>query len=95
MKEINKKLPLKQILKLIKAHFLVSIIIFIFAMIISGALYGKSPIPLVIFTIISMLIYFLTIYQEAYDIARRDKKNYTLEEPYKLKDFYFLSEWLF
>ena len=87
MKEINKKLPLKQVLKLIKAHFAVSILVFIFAMIVSGALYGKSPIPLVIFTIISMLIYFSSIYHEAYNIARQDKKRYTSEEPYLLKGF--------
>lgn len=87
MKEINKKLPLKQVLRLVKAHFLVSILIFVFAMIISGALYGNSKIPLVIFTIISMLTYFSSIYQESYNIARQDKKRYTLEEPYKLKGF--------
>lgn len=87
MEQKGKKLPLKQVFKIIKAHFAASILIFIFALMLSGALYGENKIPLVIFSVISILMYFLLLYTEAYGIARQDNKRYTAEEPYMLKGF--------
>ncbi len=87
MKKTGKKLPVKQVLKLVKAHLSASILIFLFGMILSGALYRENKIPLVIFSIISLLTYFLSIYLESYAIARQDNKRYTVEEPYMLKGF--------
>ena len=87
MKKTGKRLPIKQIIKLVKAHLSASVLIFIFATMLSGALYGENKIPLVIFSIISLLTYFLSIYSESYAIARQDNKRYTAEEPYMLKGF--------
>lgn len=87
MKEIFKKLPPKQIWQIIKSHIFASILIFALAMFAAGAIYGKGSVSLIIFSIISLFIYFIMIYGEAYNIAKSDKKSYTPQQPYILKGF--------
>ena len=81
------KLPLKQVLKIVKAHLLSTLLIFVLAMISAAAVYG-TKIGMAIFPVVSILIYFVIVYTEGYEIAKRDKKSYTKEEPYILKGFY-------
>ncbi len=87
MEKLFKYLPPKQMLQIIKSHAVATIFIFIFAMLAAGAIYGKYAILLNIFTVITLFIYFSFIYGEAFNIAKKDKKNYTDEEPYLLKGF--------
>ncbi len=81
------KLPLKQVLKIIKAHLLSSFLIFVLSIISVPTVYGiKNGVK--IFAIIALLIYFAMMYNQAYEIADYDKKSYTKEEPYFLKGFF-------
>ena len=82
-----KKLPLKQMLQIIKSHIFSTILIFILGMVSAGAIYGENSFLLGIFLIISIIIYFGMMYSEAYIIAKRDTKKITVEEPYLLKGF--------
>ncbi len=82
-----KKLPMKQMLKIIKSHIFSTILIFILGIASAGAIYGENSFLLIIFSIISLIIYFAMIYGEAYQIAQHDKKKITKEEPFFLKGF--------
>lgn len=81
-----KNLPLKQMLKIIKSHAIATICIFFLGMIAAGVVFG-TKIGNCIFTVFALLIYFVVLYSEAYDIAKRDKKSYTQEVPYFAKGF--------
>lgn len=80
------KLPVKQMLRIVKSHIITSVIMFIIGLFAAVAVFGTT-LGMIIFTIISMLIYFVITYAEAYDIAKRDKKKITKEEPYFCKGF--------
>ena len=82
-----KKLPLNQMLRTVKAHSLSTLMIFVLATIAPGITYG-TKIGKAIFAVISLVVYFIFMYLEGYDIAKCDKKSYTKEEPYILKGFY-------
>ena len=82
-----KKIPIKQMLKIIKSHIFSTILIFVLGLVSAGALYGENSFLLTIFSIISLIIYFGMIYSEAYEIANHDKKKFTSEEPFFLKGF--------
>lgn len=82
-----KKLPIKQMLKIIKSHIFSTILIFVLGIVSAGALYGENSFLLTVFSIISLIIYFGMMYSEAYGIAQHDKKRITSEEPFFLKGF--------
>ncbi len=84
---MSKKLPIKQVLKIIKSHIFSTILIFILGIVSAGAIYGENTFLLKVFSVISLIIYFSMMYSEAYQIAQNDKKKITKEEPYFLKGF--------
>lgn len=81
------KLQLNQVLRIVKAHLLSTLLTFVLAMIAASAVYG-TKIGMIIFAVISIFIYFAMVYAEGYEIAKCDKKSYTKEKPYTLKGFY-------
>lgn len=85
---MGKKLPMKQMLQIIKSHTFSTILIFVLGIVSAGAIYGENSFLLIVFSIISLMIYFSVIYSEAYQIAKNDKKKITAEEPYFLKGFF-------
>ena len=82
-----KKLPIKQMLKIIKSHIFSTILIFTLGIVSAGSIYGENSFLLIVFSIISLIIYFGLMYSEAYQIAQMDKKKITEEKPYFLKGF--------
>lgn len=82
-----KKLPIKQMLKIIKSHIFSTILIFMLGIVSAGSIYGENSFLLIVFSIISLIIYFGMMYSEAYEIAKSDKKKTTREEPFFLKGF--------
>lgn len=84
---MSEKLPVKQMLQIIKSHIFSTTLIFVLGIISAGAIYGENSFLLKVFSVISLIIYFGMMYSEAYQIAQRDKKKYTAQEPYFLKGF--------
>ena len=80
------KIPLKQMLEIIKSHLIVAFCLFLLGLFAESAAYS-SRIGMIIFLIIKLFIYFSVVYAEAYKIAIHDKKSYTKEEPYFYKGF--------
>ena len=81
------KLPIKQVLKMIKSHMIASICIFILEMLMVSVVHGTN-VGSYIFSVFAILVYFVVIYSDSYDLAKRDKKSYTKEEPYFTKGFF-------
>ena len=81
-----KKLPLKQILKIIKSHAIANICIFFLEMLMISVVHG-TKIGGCLFSVFALLVYFVVLYSDAYEVAKRDKKSYTEEEPYFCKGF--------
>ena len=79
-----KKFPIKQSLILLKSHAVTSGFTFIFGILIFAGVITHN-IGSVIFSAVTTIIYFFSIYGSAYEIAMRDKKSYTPEQPYPLK----------
>ncbi len=80
------KLPFKQMMRIVKVHFFANIVLFMFGMVFASAVYG-TKFGMILFTTIAMLIYSSVLYSDAYNIAGRDKKSYTKEDPYFCKGF--------
>lgn len=80
------KLPLKQMLKIFKSHAMATACIFFLGMFLASLVFG-TEVGKYLFAVLSLLIYAVVLYSDAYDIAKRDKKSYTKEEPYFYKGF--------
>lgn len=81
---MSKYVTWKQIAEIIKIHFFtVCPIALIGLLIFAGVV--TNPVGSVIFSVIATLIYFFSLYDKACDIAKRDKKSYTPEQPYIFK----------
>ncbi len=76
--------PIKQSFDVIKAHALISLVAFLFGVLIFPAAI-TSPVGKIIFSVVATLMYALSIYNSAYEAYNRDSKSYTEESPYKLK----------
>ena len=79
-----KKYPYKQAFKLISAHAVACFFIFIIGILIFAGLI-TNKVGNIVFSTIATLIYFMSIYNHSYEIAQKDKKSYTPENPYMLK----------
>lgn len=79
-----KKFPLSQSLQLLKSHAVTSGFIFVFGILIFAGVITHN-VGSVIFSAAATVIYFFSIYGTAFEIAMRDKKSYTPEQPYPLK----------
>ena len=79
-----KKFPLKQSMQLLKSHLYTSAFVFIFGVLIFAGVITHN-VGSVIFSAVTTIIYFFSIYGTAFEIAMRDKKSYTPEQPYPVK----------
>lgn len=84
--KVFKKLPLKQMLKIIKSHLIANICIFILEMLMIEAVHATKAGGC-FFSVFALLVYFVVLFSDAYNIAEQDKKSYTAEEPYFCKGF--------
>lgn len=83
---MSKYLTLEQLAKIIYTHFYSSSMIFFLGIFVfSGVV--TSDAGLVIYSILTTVIYFFSIYNAAVGICHRDKKSYTHENPYWFKGF--------
>ncbi len=73
-----------QMLKIVKTHLFTAAVIFLLGILIFASAV-TSDIGSVLFSAIATIIYFFSIYSSAYDVAQRDKKSYTEEQPYRFK----------
>lgn len=83
---MSERLPMKQIMKMVKSHTFASICIFFIELMAVTVVHG-TKVGGAIFTVVAILIYASVIYSEAYDAAKRDKKSYTPQKPYLMKGF--------
>lgn len=76
--------PLKQSINVIKAHSIISLVAFLFGILIFPAAITR-PVGKIIFSVVATLMYALSIYSSAYECYNRDSKSYTDESPFMLK----------
>lgn len=82
-----KKIPLNQYFDTVKNHFFVMVSVFCVGMILIPKVM-VSKIGSVIFSIITIIIYMLSMYYHAHAVATRDKKLHTNEKPFMAKGFF-------
>ncbi len=80
---MSKIINFKQLFEIIKTHFVVSVIAFFVGTTLAPMIATKGAKN--IFSLIFILFYMVLIYNKSEGIARRDKKGYTEEKPYKWK----------
>lgn len=73
----------KQLFEIIKTHCCVSVIAFLVGTTLSPMIVTKFSKNL--FSLIFIFLYMVLIYNKSESIARRDRKTYTEEKPYKCK----------
>ena len=78
-----KYIRLRQLYEIIKTHFYVSVIAFLVGTTLSPMISSKGSKN--IFSLIFILFYMVMMYNKSESIARRDRKRYTKETPYKWK----------
>lgn len=71
-------------MSLVKTHASAAVMMFLFGMLIFAAIITHN-VGSKIFSAITSILYFMGIYNTSYEIALRDKKDYTPEKPFILK----------